>query len=81
MVGLPLYQFPVDTGVLGALMASEYALRRVAGNMRAGIKRRLGKKTMRGTQYPIRGLREFLMSLGFKKVEFRIFPVTSNGFF
>ena len=81
MVGLPLYQFPVDSGVLGALMSSEYALRRVIGNVRAGIRRRLGQKTMRGTQYPMRTLREFLTGLGFKKIEFRIFPVTSNGFF
>lgn len=80
MVGLPLYQFLVDTGVLGALMSSAYALRRVAGNVRAGIKRRLGKKTMRGTQYPMGPLRVFLTDLGFKKIEFRIFPVTSNGF-
>jgi ubiquinone/menaquinone biosynthesis C-methylase UbiE len=81
MAGLPLYQFPVETGVIGALMSSEYALRRAAGNLRAGIKRGLGIKTMRGTQYPIRHLREFLSGLGFKKVEFRIFPVTSNGFY
>jgi ubiquinone/menaquinone biosynthesis C-methylase UbiE len=81
MVGLPLYQFPVDTGLVGALISSEYALQRVVGNVRAGIKRGLGKKTMRGTQYPMRPLREFLTGLGFKKIEFRIFPVTSNGFF
>lgn len=80
MVGLPLYQFPVDTGIVAALMSSQYALQRVIGSVRAGIKRRLGMKTMRGTQYPIRSLREYLMGLGFKKIEFRMFPVTSNGF-
>lgn len=79
MVGLPLYQFPVDTGVVGVLMTCGYALRRALSNMRAGINRRLGVKTMRGTQYPIKPLRLFLASLGFKKIEFRFFPVTSNG--
>jgi ubiquinone/menaquinone biosynthesis C-methylase UbiE len=79
MVGLPLYQFPVEAGVAGALMSSAYALRRAFGNIRAYIKRRLGMKTMRGTQYPLESLRLFLTSLGFKKIEIRIFPVTSNG--
>jgi hypothetical protein len=36
-------------------------------------------KTMRGTQYPLKSLRMFLADLGFKKIEVRIFPVTSNG--
>jgi ubiquinone/menaquinone biosynthesis C-methylase UbiE len=81
MIGLPLYQFPVETGVVGTLMKSEYALRRGLGNVRAGIKRRLGMKTMRGTQYPIRSLREFLASIGFKRIEFRIFAVSSNGLY
>jgi ubiquinone/menaquinone biosynthesis C-methylase UbiE len=81
MIGLPLYQFPVETGVIGALMSSEYALRRGLGNIRASIKRRLGMKMMRGTQYPMKSLREFLTSIGFKKIEFRFFTVSSNGFY
>ena len=81
MVGLPLYQFPADTGLVAVLLSSQYALQRAVGNVRADIKRRLGMKTMRGTQYPIKSLREFLMGLGFRKVEFRIFPVTSDGFY
>lgn len=79
MAGLPLYQFPVDTGFVGALMSFEYALRRTLGDIRAEVKRGLGMKTMRGTQYPIRSLRLFLASLGFNRVEFRIFAMTSNG--
>jgi SAM-dependent methyltransferase len=79
MAGLLLYQFPVDTGVIGGLMSSEYALRRALGNIRGGVKRRLGMKTMRGTQYPIMSLRLFLSTLGFKNVEFRFLPVKSNG--
>src|ERR1017187_6903197 len=79
MVGLPLYQFPFDSGVVGALMSSQYGVRQSLGNIGANVKRRLGVKTMRYTQYPIKPLRLFLSNLGFKKVEFRIFPVNSNG--
>lgn len=81
MVGLPLYQFPVDTGVAGSLLSFVYAVRRSIGNIRASLKRALGMKTMRGTQYPVNSLRSFLVSLGFKKIEVRMFPVTSNGAF
>lgn len=79
MAGLLLYQFPVDSGVVGGLMSFEYALRRAVGNIRTGMKRHFGMKTMRGTQYPIKPLRQFLTSLGFKRIEFRIFATTSNG--
>ena len=79
MVGLPLYQFPVESGLVGNVMSSAYAVRRSFGNIKANFKRTMGMKTMRGTQYPVRSLRQFLASLGFKKIEVRIFPVTSNG--
>ena len=79
MVGLPLYQFPVETGVVGSLMSSAYAVRRSFGNIKASLKRTMGKKTMRGTQYPIKSLRLYLSDLGFTRIEIRLFPVTSNG--
>lgn len=79
MIGMPLYQFPVETGLTGLTMSVAYKLRRVLGDLRAGVKRMLGKKTMRGTQYPISTLQRFLTSQGFKTIEVRIFPVTSNG--
>jgi len=79
MVHLPLYQFPKDSGKFGALMNSQYAGYRLLSNIRAGIKRRLGVKMMRGTQYSVKSLVLFLPNLGFKKVEFRIFPLESNG--
>jgi ubiquinone/menaquinone biosynthesis C-methylase UbiE len=79
MVGLPLYQFPVETGVVGNLMSTAYAVRRSFGNIKANLKRTMGKKTMRGTLYPIKSLQMFLADLGFKKIEIRLFPVTSNG--
>jgi hypothetical protein len=81
MVGLPLYQFPVETGVVGNLMSSAYAVRRYLGGVKASLKRTMGKKTMRGTQYPIKSLRMFLADLGFTKIEIRLFPVTSNGMY
>jgi SAM-dependent methyltransferase len=79
MMHLPLYQFPMDTGKFGILMGRLYAVYRQLSSIRAGAKRRLGVKIMRGTSYPIRNLNLFLSDLGFKNVEFRIFPVKSNG--
>jgi len=81
MINLPLYQFPVDSGMVASLMSWQYAMRRSVGNIRADMRRRLGEKTMRGTQYPMKSLRQFLSSIGFKEVEFRFFPVKSNGDF
>jgi ubiquinone/menaquinone biosynthesis C-methylase UbiE len=79
MVHLPLYQFPsADTGSIGVLMRTLYAFSRQLGNIRADVKRRAGVKTMRGTPYPIRPLNVFLSDLGFKNIEFRIFPTKSN---
>jgi len=79
MVHLPLYQFPIDTGVVGVLMSSPYAMRRFLSNVSAYVKRHLGVKTMRYTRYPIDSLRDYLSNCGFKRIEFRIFPVNSNG--
>jgi len=79
MIHLPLYQFPNEGGTLGVLMRSLYALFRRIDNIRSARKRHLGVKIMRGTPYPIRSLTLFLSDLGFKNVEFRIFPLKSNG--
>ena len=79
MIHLPLYSFPYETGPLGALMRTLYAaLRRISG-IRADIQRRKGVKLMRGTPYPIKSLNEFLSSVGFREIEFRIFPTKLNG--
>jgi ubiquinone/menaquinone biosynthesis C-methylase UbiE len=77
MIHLPLYQFPRNTGALGVLLRSFYAAYRRLENIRADTKRRLGVKIMRGTPYPIRALNVFLSDLGFKNIEFRIFPLKS----
>jgi hypothetical protein len=36
-------------------------------------------ETMRDTPYPLTLLYGFLVSLGFTKIEFRVFPASSNG--
>lgn len=79
MVHLPLYQFPNDPGKFGALASSLYAIYRRLDDIRAVSKRRMGRRIMRTTPYPIWSLRAFLSGLGFKNVEFRIFPLKSNG--
>jgi SAM-dependent methyltransferase len=79
MVHLPLYLFPRDPAKLGALISALYAVYGRLDNFRTDIKRRMGVKLMRGTPYPIRSLYLFLSGLGFKNIEFRIFPTKSNG--
>jgi len=79
MIHFPLYQFPSDSGLLGTLMTSQYAVYRALSNVRANLNRRMRVKTMRGTPYPIQPLSLFLSSLGFENIEFRIFSLKSNG--
>jgi ubiquinone/menaquinone biosynthesis C-methylase UbiE len=78
MVHIPLYQFPSDSGTLEALMMSQYAVHRMLMGIRANLIRRMGKKTMRVTPYPIQTLTSFLSGLGLKNIEFRIFSLSSN---
>ncbi len=77
MVHLPLYQLP--GGPEARVMQFAHTLARRFSDLRADLRRRRGIKTMRGTPYPMGSLAAFLASLGFKNVEFRVFPVTSNG--
>jgi SAM-dependent methyltransferase len=79
MVHLPVYQFPKDAGSFGALLRYEFAAHRALSDFKADIMRRLGVKIMRGTLYSIRSLTAQLAQLGFKNIEFRIFPLKSNG--
>lgn len=77
MVHLPLYELP--GGPLGSLMRATHALSQRLSRMRAEWKRRRGIATMRGTPYPIQDLYVVLVGMGFRDVEFRVFPVRSNG--
>lgn len=79
MIHLPLYQFPYEKSIIGSPMRTLYAAFRGLSSIRSNIRRNMGKKTMRDTPYSIRGLYLFLSELGFKNIEFRIFPVSSNG--
>jgi SAM-dependent methyltransferase len=77
MVHLPLYEFP--GGMMERPLRSFYSLGLSLSNIRAIVQRRLRQKSMRGTLYPMNALYQCLISLGYKNVEFRIFPTTSNG--
>lgn len=81
MIHLPLHQFPSDSAKLAVLMRLLHAGYRQLEDIRSNTKRRLGLKIMRGTSYPIPLLALFLSDLGFKNVEFSIFPTKSNGDF
>lgn len=78
MINLPFYQLPAEKGKLGVLMRSLYAAYRQIDNRRSDARRRAGVKIMRWTPYPIESLHLFLSGLGFKNVEFRIFPVDED---
>jgi ubiquinone/menaquinone biosynthesis C-methylase UbiE len=77
MVHLPLYELPA--GPERRVMKCAHRLARRISDWRANARRRRGIKTMRGTPYPIGELTAFMRSLGFSRVEFRIFAVASNG--
>lgn len=77
MVHLPLYTLP--GGPFKHAMQLLHSFARKLGNVRAEMRRRRGIPTMRGTPYSTDALYTFLTGLGFKNVEFRIFPTKSNG--
>jgi len=79
MVHLPVYEFPGERSGVALLFRAMWALHRGLGYARAELKRRAGVRIMRNTPYPMRDLRLFLAGLGFKDIEFRIFPTKSNG--
>jgi ubiquinone/menaquinone biosynthesis C-methylase UbiE len=78
-VHLPLYQFPAEHRAIGKALQTAWAVWRRLGGLRARLKRRLSLKTMRDTPYPLTSLYAFLTGVGFSKIEFRVFPVSSNG--
>ncbi len=77
MVHLPVYQFPGKMAERPLRLV--YSIIKRLDDMRANAKRRMGVKLMRGTSYPIPTLYGFLADLGFKNIEFRIFPTQSTG--
>lgn len=79
MVQLPLYQFPRGPKVIAALMLAAHRAVRKIGFVRAEMNRRAGRKIMRVTPYPMRSLMDVLAATGFRDIEFRFFPVKSNG--
>jgi SAM-dependent methyltransferase len=77
MIHVPVIEFP--GGPMLGMMRALYALSRLLGNIRAGFRRRMGIKTMRGTRFSLQALYDFLAGLGFKNIEIRVFPTKSNG--
>jgi len=79
MVHLPVYEFPGKGTEVGPLFAMIWAFHRAVDHARAELKRRAGVRTMRGTPFPIRFLNNSLAKIGFRNIEFRIFPTKING--
>jgi ubiquinone/menaquinone biosynthesis C-methylase UbiE len=79
MIQLPLYHFPYRSTTMQTLTQAMHTFTRRLGNIRADRKRRAGVKVMRMTSYPVQPLYDFLTAIGFKDIQFRSFPVRSNG--
>jgi ubiquinone/menaquinone biosynthesis C-methylase UbiE len=80
MVHLPLYILPhAPGGIAKSLMRFTHRVAHKLSGFRAAVRRRTGTKTMRGTPYPLDDLNSQLTVIGFRNIEFRIFPVSSNG--
>ncbi|MEQ1886461.1 MAG: class I SAM-dependent methyltransferase [Bryobacteraceae bacterium] len=76
MVHLPLYQFP--GGPLRQVMQTMDSVSRAIAQARADWYRKIGKKTMRTTPYPMDRLTESLTAIGFRNIELRVFETKSN---
>jgi ubiquinone/menaquinone biosynthesis C-methylase UbiE len=79
MIHLPIYQLPNETGKIALLLNYLYSAFRQFDGIRSEVKRRLSKKIMRWTPYPIRSSSVFLADLGFKNIEWRIISPKSDG--
>jgi ubiquinone/menaquinone biosynthesis C-methylase UbiE len=82
MIHIPLYTWPAGTPALAVML---YRLRKFAEKMKASIIRRRIQKgktsnLMRLSFYETNWLHETLSQLGFKEIEFLIFPTGSNSF-
>ena len=53
MIHLPVYQLPNETGKIAVLLNYLYSAFKQFDDIRSDVKRRLGKKIMRWTPYPI----------------------------
>jgi SAM-dependent methyltransferase len=84
MIHLPMHSLPIDAGALGYGMRALYSARRKAGDLKANFRRLASyligaKPTMRGLSYDMGWVLELLHRLGYRDVEFALFPVKSNG--
>ena len=79
MIHLPIYSFPYEKGAFAALMKALYAIARTISRIWAELRRLKGTRLMRGTPYPITRLTNILSEIGFRNIEFRVFPTKING--
>jgi ubiquinone/menaquinone biosynthesis C-methylase UbiE len=79
MVHLPIFDWPSNLRRLNFSLEILRTFEQSLSDARAWLRRSRSVKMMRSTSYSMRSLYAFLTSLGFKNIEFRIFPTTSNG--
>jgi len=79
MIHIPLCQFPYENGIWNFLWQPMYTCVRMVNAVKNKMRRVLKRKTMCFTFYPIKPLYIFLTTVGFKRIEYRIFPTTSNS--
>ena len=78
MIHIPLYQFPYEHGIWNFLWQPIYAFVRIMNCIKNNLRRLLKIKTMCFTPYSLKLLVNFLFKIGFKRIEYRIFPTSSN---
>ncbi len=78
LIHVPLYEWP-GTGRIAALLRGMHGLFLDISRARAWLRRRLGRKLMRGTAVNARALYAALTAMGFREIEFRTFPTSRNG--
>jgi hypothetical protein len=76
MVHLPIYSLPQSP--LRPALQSMIAVSKQVGTLKAGLNRKRGKLIMRGLACERPWLAQRLEEIGFEKIEFRTFQVSSN---
>lgn len=80
MVHLPIYMLPPILGRHAqAVMRSTHRTAHWLSGVLASLRRMRGVQMMRGTPYHLYELHPRLKLIGFNRLEYRIFPVTSDG--
>ena len=78
LIHVPLYEWP-GVGRIAALLRGIHRLLLNISQAWAWMRRRTGRKLMRGTAVNTRSLYSALATMGFREVEFRTFSTSRNG--